>query len=54
MNQEKELEKGMTGKITKDITVVDVQKNSYGTDIRVKEDDGAEYWTSYNEEINLD
>lgn len=54
MDRENSLLVGRTGQITKEVTVVDVHKGKFGTDIRVKEDDGEEYWTNLNESIVID
>ena len=46
--------KGKSGQIIKEITVVDVQETDFGTDIRVKESDGEEYWTNLDDSIIFD
>ncbi|GAK03300.1 hypothetical protein JCM19037_1614 [Geomicrobium sp. JCM 19037] len=32
--------------ITKRVTVLAVERNIYGTDVRVRDEDGETYWTS--------
>lgn len=54
MDKSLKIHKGMKGKITKEIVIIDVQTTEIGTDIRVQEDSGDEYWTRYDEKITID
>jgi hypothetical protein len=45
---------GKTGIITKDIVIVDAKESAHEINIRVRESDGEEYWTSLDSDVSLD